>query len=357
MSTDGDPGASAGSSEHRRFVARIYRMRILGLGTGCIAISGVLYENGASLLTWMALAFNGGIWPTVAYAIARGSRDPKQAEFRNLAIDSICGGIWIAVMQFNVVPSALLAVMLSADKIGVGGWRFLARTASVQALACLATWALLGFGFRPDTTMTQVLVCLPFMVAYPLAISTAAYALGRKVVRQNRMLDRLNRTDGLTGLPNRLHWEEAAVTELSRCSRTRRPAALLMFDIDNFKQINDSYGHPAGDEVLRRVAASLRASLRALDTPGRFGGDEFGVVLGDTDSRDAMDVAERLRATVAAIRIEGLPDLRCTISVGVAFIVPRLDSVNVWIRHADTALYRAKQTGRNRVCTSGASWE
>ncbi|MCI4566608.1 diguanylate cyclase [Lysobacter sp. CFH 32150] len=335
--------------EHRRFVGRIYRMRMLGLGTGVLAIAGVLYENGASPLTWAALLANGYLWPHVACLLANRSRDPERAEYRNLVVDSACGGIWIAVMQFNLLPSTLLAVMLSADKIGVGGWRFLGRTATFQGIACLLTAAVLGFPFQPQTTMLSIVCSLPFMFAYPLALSTAAYALGRKVVRQNRMLVRLNRTDALTSLWNRMHWEEAALNELTRCARTGRPAALLLMDIDHFKDINDNYGHPIGDVVLRRIGAILQASVREIDTPARFGGDEFGVVLAEAGLAEAQEVAERIRVAVEGTHFDGVPGLHCTVSIGVAVANPQLGDVATWISHADAVLYRSKQMGRNRV--------
>lgn len=345
------PKSPARLAEHLRFVGRIYRMRMLGLGAGVLAIAGVLYENGASPLTWIALFANGYLWPHVAYLLANRSRDPEQAEYRNLAVDSACGGIWIAVMQFNLLPSALLAVMLSADKIGVGGWRFLGRTATVQAIACLSTAALLGFPFQPRTTMLSIVCCLPFMFIYPTALSTAAYALGRRVVRQNRMLDHLNRTDVLTGLWNRAHWEEAAQNELSRGHRTHRPATLLLLDIDRFKDINDNYGHPIGDVVLRRIGAILQASVREIDTPARFGGDEFGVVLVEAGLAEANEVAERIRATVEATQFDDAPGLHCTVSIGVSVADRQLADVAAWIHHADTVLYRSKQMGRNRVAS------
>jgi diguanylate cyclase len=342
---------SARLQEHRRFVARIYRMRMLGLGTGVLAIAGVLYQNGASIPVWIALLANGFLWPHAAYLRASRSRDPERAELQNLVVDSACGGIWIAVMQFNLLPSALLAVMLSADKIGVGGWRFLGRTATVQAVVCLSTAAVLGFPFRPDSTMLNIAFCLPFMFVYPLAISTAAYGLGRKVVRQNRLLDRISRTDALTGLWNRGHWEEVAASELSRSTRTERPAALLLLDIDHFKNINDEYGHPIGDAVLQRVGAVLRASVREIDTAARFGGDEFGVILPEASLAEAIEVAERVRAAVEAERFESVLELHCTVSIGVAAATPMLENVGMWVSRADTALYHSKKIGRNRVAS------
>ena len=345
MSAPSEADRAAKRNDYLKFVARIYAMRSLGLGTGCIAVGGVLYEDQAAWPWWVVLVFNACVWPTLAYWLARRSRHPQHAERWNLAVDSAAGGMWIAVM----LPSLLLAVMLSADKVGVGGWPFLLRTAAAQLAACLVTWALIGFPFQPETTMHVILWSVPFMLAYPLALSTAAYALGRKVVRQNRILDRLSRMDVLTGLPNRRQWDEAAATEFARSARSGRHAALLMLDVDHFKEINDHYGHPVGDRVLKELALILQSIVRETDTPGRFGGDEFGLVLIETSYSDAVEVAERIRSAVQAMRFEDLPDLRCAVSIGISVADPSLESLAEWIRHADIALYRAKRAGRNQI--------
>lgn len=336
-------------NEHLRFAARIYRMRSLGLGFGCVAVGGTLYEDHAAWYWWLVLAFNGYLWPTLAYWLAYRSRDPRRTELRNLLVDSMAGGMWVAIMQFNLLPSALLVVMLSADKVGVGGWKFVLRTASAQLAICALTWTLLGFPFDPRTSMFEILLCLPFMAAYPMALSTVAYALGRKVVRQNRALDHLSRVDGLTELFNRRHWEEAVTAEFARGERTGRHSALLMLDIDHFKQINDTYGHPIGDKVLRGIAAILRNSVRDTDTAGRYGGDEFGVLLAEASLEDAKEVAERIRTAAGTLRIAEAPGLRCAVSIGIAEADSSLSSVGEWVRRADLALYGAKQAGRNRI--------
>ena len=223
----------------------------------------------------MALAFNGFAWPHLARWLASRSRDPHRVEFRNLMIDSAVGGAWVAVMQFNLLPSALLVTMLSIDKIGVAGWRFLSRTAPLQVATCAVVSLLLGFPVQLHSSMLNIVASLPFMLAYPLALSTVTYALGHRVALQNRQLERLNRIDLLTGLPNRRHWEEAAGSKLARYLRSRRPAVVMLIDIDNFKEVNDAHGHAGGDEVLRCVARVLRTSVREIDTPARYGGDEF----------------------------------------------------------------------------------
>lgn len=341
-----EPGRA---SEHLRFVGRIYRMRTLGLGCGFFAVAGVLHEQGAAWWAWAALFANGFLWPPAAYLLAARSRDPEYAEYRNLLVDSAAGGVWIAAMQFNLVPSALLAVMLSADKIGVGGWRFLLRTAAAQALACALAWAAFGFGFAPHSSMPVILACLPFMFVYPMAISSAAYGLARKVVRQNRQLAHLSRTDPLTGLQNRLHWDDSASASVTHCARSGKRAALILIDVDRFKDINDYHGHPVGDAVLRRVAEVLHRTARLTDTASRIGGDEFALIVMDIDAAGACAIAERLRCAVEQARFDEAPELRCTVSIGLATTGARTLTAAMWMRHADAALYQAKQRGRNAV--------
>ncbi len=324
-------------------------MRTLGLGLGVLPIASVLYEQQAPAFAWAALFINGYVWPHLAYLISRRSRNPVPTEFGNLIADSALGGIWIAVMQFNLLPSALLAVMLSVDKIGVAGWRFLARTATAQVLACAAASAILGFPVQWHTSMLNIVASLPFLFAYPMAISTAAYALGRKVLDQNHQLQYLNRIDALTGLFNRRYWEEATERELARYLRTRRPAVVMMIDVDEFKQINDRHGHVAGDMMLRCIAEVLKTSLREIDVPARYGGDEFCVLLAETSTDGAREVAERLRALVEAARSEQAPHVRCTISIGMAEANRLLVNVQDWVNLADGAMYQAKKKGRNRT--------
>jgi diguanylate cyclase len=333
-------------NEHLKFVARIFRMRALGLGAGCIAVGGVLYQQQVFWPWWVVLVIDGCVWPFLAYVLARRSRNPAEAERRNLMVDSMAGGMWIAVMQLNLLPSVLLAVMLSADKVGVGGWRFVARTATGQVIAFCTTWALLGFPFQPQTSTLSILLCIPFMIIYPMALSTVAYALGRKVVRQNRALERLSRIDPLTGLPNRRQWEQAVSSEFSRAQRTDRKAALIVLDIDHFKAVNDEFGHPIGDLVLKQLGAALQASVREIDTPGRFGGDEFGVVLTEASPVEASEIAERIRSNIL------MASVKFTVSMGIAAFDMELESMGEWIRRADQALYAAKRQGRNRIARS-----
>lgn len=336
-----------------QFVARLFHLRLLGLGAGFCCVATVFYVNGASLWLWAALLIHGFIWPHIAYQIARRAKSSRAAELRNLLIDSAMGGIWIAAMQFNLLPSVLLAVMLAIDKLSVGGPNLLMRALLGQATTCLLMFAALGFAWHPQTDMREIYGALPLLLIYPLAISGATYQLARTVSRQNRRLAQLTRIDRLTGLLNRGTWEDTAMDVLRRHQRLGVPAALLMVDIDHFKQINDRHGHLAGDEVIRGVAAIIRRCVRDVDISGRYGGDEFGVVLVQTDAEAAMRVAEHIRLNVLAGDPNGLPVALSSVSIGIATTAAGMHDMRAWVKRADVALFEAKARGRDCVAVAG----
>ena len=203
--------------------------------------------------------------------------------------------------------------------------------------------------------MPVLVACMPFLAVYPIAISHLTFVLASRVTQQNRRLEEMGRTDGMTALANRRKLFDVADAELARHRRTGRPLALLMVDIDRFKLINDRFGHPAGDEVLCGVADVLRTCCRATDTPARYGGDEFLVVLPETDLRGAEEVALRIRRELDALEFERAPGLRCTVSVGAAEASLDITDVDEWIQHADAALYGVKGAGRDRFVAQATS--
>jgi diguanylate cyclase (GGDEF)-like protein len=168
-------------------------------------------------------------------------------------------------------------------------------------------------------------------------------------VRENSVRDRL------TGCFNRAHALEVLDAEIRRARRSKLPLSLVMFDLDNFKEINDRYGHLAGDTLLKQVAQELAAGLRSTDAVGRYGGEEFLIVLPETDLAGARVVADKLRRLVEAVAapMADGEEASVTISIGLASRadvgVPKEATPRDLLEHADRALYRAKEEGRNRV--------
>ena len=168
--------------------------------------------------------------------------------------------------------------------------------------------------------------------------------------KANQELARLSRTDRLTSLNNRGHWEERLDQEFRRFQRCKAPSSLVMFDIDHFKQVNDTYGHQAGDDVIKTVATTLMQLQRTTDISGRYGGEEFGIILPETRAEQAEIMAERLRETLAKSPVvyEG-QSISFTISLGVCEASPTMTEYTQWLEQADQALYSAKRNGRNQT--------
>lgn len=167
-------------------------------------------------------------------------------------------------------------------------------------------------------------------------------------------LKRQAQVDYLTGVCNRRHFMERAEMELARAVRYGKELSIFMMDIDFFKQLNDRYGHKVGDSVLKKLAVICQETLRSADILGRMGGEEFAVLLPETDSTVAAEVAARLREAIAFAKVpleKGLP-AQFTVSIGVTSMSSKDDNMDVLLNVADKALYEAKNTGRNRVCVA-----
>ena len=175
-------------------------------------------------------------------------------------------------------------------------------------------------------------------------------AVNEQLRRQNEELEHLSTVDALTGLHNRRYLTDRLSDELLRSYREKCSFTVLMADVDEFKKYNDAFGHPAGDEVLRKVASILLSATRAVDCTARYGGEEFAVLLTDTVGEGALQVAERIRARVAA---EEFPGRKITISIGMAEFPVHGHSAEAVISRADEALYAAKRAGRNRIERAG----
>ncbi|KKO47121.1 diguanylate cyclase [Arsukibacterium ikkense] len=179
--------------------------------------------------------------------------------------------------------------------------------------------------------------------------ATDAYVYQSQLQQTNLQLQQVNRLDGLTGVFNRHYWQQQLEVEVQRASRYQHPLSLLFFDLDKFKRLNDEYGHQAGDLVLIEVAKLIGSLLREMDLFGRYGGEEFAIILPDTPLDGAIEVAKRICRRVELTPVQyQRQQLNTSVSVGVSEYYTGL-SGDEFIQQADLALYQAKRSGRNQV--------
>ncbi len=166
----------------------------------------------------------------------------------------------------------------------------------------------------------------------------------------NKELQQLSRTDSLTQLYNRGFWEKNLLDEFTRFQRYQQATSLVMFDIDHFKRVNDTYGHPAGDEALRQTSQVLQQSVRSTDVAGRYGGEEFSIILPETDVKAAHIFCERLRRSIESLNIthDG-HTFSFTASIGIAALHANTLTAQQWLENSDKALFLSKENGRNQT--------
>jgi diguanylate cyclase (GGDEF)-like protein len=228
--------------------------------------------------------------------------------------------------------------------------------------ARLRDLALASEAVRNDVAEVCVAVLVTFAIAInPLAIVFALpFAMLLQRSLRHAQLVNASRIDSKTGLLNAGTWEREAAVEVARAVRTRTPLALALVDIDHFKNVNDTFGHLTGDRALKGIARTFRIFLREYDLIGRFGGEEFALVLPHTSALDAYGIAERIRKHIAVTPLDvgDLPDgehVQVTVSIGVAALGAPWDTlmgsqITDLLAAADRALYQAKRAGRDQVC-------
>lgn len=328
---------------------RIYPLRVVGMGLGGLAIAGVLIEQHAHPWRWAMMIVCCLLWPQIALLRARLSADSYRAEKHNLLIDSAIAGMWVALMHFNLLPSVVLVTVTTFDKLS-SGMRRLWLTSLPGLFGAAALTALIVHPpVQLESSLLVVLCTLPLLVVHTLSSSIGSYRLIRTVSRQNKLLEQLRRTDVQTGLFARDHWQQQADAALQLFQAVGQPACLLMIDVDHFKQVNDTYGHTAGDDAIRAVGQLIRDCIRDEDCAGRYGGDEFAVLCQNTGQSDALGIAERIRTELLTLRLPNHPEVRLSSSIGVAAAAPEFSNLQAWMQAADAALYSAKHQGRNQV--------
>lgn len=263
---------------------------------------------------------------------------------------AIAGALAVLDNGYLVGCAGLVSVVLAGPYVSISRRDLLVLYAVPVTGTAIAMWA--GGLDRFTVINTSVFLGMSLMVG--LLLAGVLEKSNRYAFALEQALHREARTDSLTGIANRRALEEFGLADLRRARRTGKPTALILFDLDHFKRFNDEYGHETGDRIIRAVVDVLNPVMRAADCVGRWGGEEFLVILSQATGAQAEQLAERMRATLEEATLLESPAVKATISLGVSAGEPSpgVDDAARWqalLKTADDALYRAKSAGRNRV--------
>jgi len=297
---------------------------------GRLSSADMLYQSPSSLLEYVSFDQQHVV----------GILTPLPNTGLSLVVEMLSEDVYAEIVRLRDITIFIVVVLV----IIVGFIAYLMGLAIVRPLNRLIEGA-------KEVSNGDLTIELPIEVNDELGFTTKVFNQMVGNLRRGREeLERISITDALTGLSNRRYIMEKLEWEMDRYRRNPNPFSLLMIDIDHFKQINDNYGHLAGDLVLSRVGEILRETIRNVDFAGRYGGEEFLIVLDDADQGSGLQSAERIRVRIEdeAFIYEG-HSINVTVSIGMSSCMSQKTTGNTLIAEADGALYRAKQQGRNRI--------
>ena len=250
---------------------------------------------------------------------------------------------------FNALPTAALIMMIGMNMMGSGGCRLFLTGLALLALSALLTVQSTGTPVLLTSEPLALWLTLPVLVVYPMLFAWLSHRTAIRLAEHKRRLELMSTRDGMTGVFNRRHWETLLRYEFEACRRSHRQATILLIDIDHFKTINDTWGHDVGDEAIVAITRQLQLTLRSGDYIGRFGGDEFAVIMSGTPADSAIAAMSRVHERLVNMPLHGAPTARLCISVGVAPWGAQFTHYREWLKAADVALYKAKNAGRGRT--------
>lgn len=350
----------------RNYPASIQGLREWSAALLVLFVSGLLFAGRGKLPDYVAISLaNFLLWSGVYLTYVGSQRffgvRPRVGPWMALITGVLLVSAWFTFVEPSYLVRLRVSNMLMAYLFGVHAWLVFkqgsttfARMLTVGVLVVMAAIQLLRFMTSFHLPVgADLLDAVPYQQLYitSYAFLILLLSIGMVLMASDRLrteLEHLANHDSLTNALTRRHMNEACQQELERCRRHGRSMALLMMDLDDFKAVNDTHGHQAGDRVLTNLVTKVNALLRQPDQLGRFGGEEFMVLLPETSLEEAISVAERIRAACAVAGQEP----SCTVSIGVTTNQKDRDTVDTLLARADAALYRAKTNGRNRVETA-----
>lgn len=337
------------SERNLSFVKRVYLLRQVGVILCFIPIYSVLEEQSHHKSIISLLILNALIWPSAAYLASLLSSDMLNTEKKNMILDSCWAGIWIAVMHVSPVPSIFIISTQIADRYAAGGWRILKKALLCMGISFTTIWAINNFNFTTQFSMRTVWLSLPLVTCYPILLSVVSRHLSLKLRKRRELLEKQALMDPGLELPNRRFFEQKMEGAFRSTRKKRTLSYLILIDVDNFKNINDTYGHEVGDAVLSQISTILRECVGTQDIPARFGGDELAVIVNNSDDQRVIALVSTIQERVKHLSLPSHGGIFCSVSIGVS-CAKNKNSIISWIKEADEMLYEVKRNGKNGYC-------
>lgn len=355
-----------------------YRMRAMSFAYAFLFCALFLWDGAYATGFWVFSVLQFLLYPHVAYWRARSAADTQKAELQNLLLDNVLLGGWSAALGFPLWITFTLFITSTINCAISLGHPGLVKSIAIFGASSLLGIAAFGLQVSADVNPLVTFLCVLGLSVYLMSIGHIAFRrtlslrklreklkqsegelqqandvlrnrLGEIQVLQAQLQEHANR-DPLTGLYNRRYLQTTLERELARCERDGSPLSLMIIDIDHFKQINDKFGHNAGDEVLRQLGFLLNVGARQEDVPCRYGGEEFVVLFPNMSTETALKRGEQLRAAFEQTEMASAHGkVHTTISIGVATFPMHGASMDELTHCADLALYAVKRNGRNGV--------
>ena len=298
---------------------------------------------------WLVLVGWAFVWPHLAWQIASRAVDPLSREIYNLKTDAVLAGMWVGVMGVNVLPSTAMLMIMCLNLMGAGGPRLFVAGLVLMVVSCLVTLELTGITVSFNSAPLEWWLSLPIIVIYPLLFGWVSYQTATKLAEHKRRLQVMSTRDGMTGVYNRRHWETMLRNEFDNCRRHNRDATLLIIDIDHFKSINDTWGHDVGDEAIVALTRQLQITLRGSDVIGRFGGDEFAVIMSGTPAESAITAMLRVHEGLNTLRLPNTPQVTLRISVDRARVHDAGEPRHRVVHHGESHRLLRRDAGQRGV--------
>lgn len=337
------------SDRNASFIKRVYLLRQAGVILCFIPIYSVLEEQSHHKITIALLILNALTWPSIAYIASIMSKDMLNTEKKNMILDSCWAGMWIAVMQVSPIPSIFIVSIQIADRYAAGGWRILKPALLCMLLSFTLIWLLNDFNYTTEFSTRTVWFSLPLATCYPILLSVVSRRLSIKLRKRRELLEKQALMDPGLDLPNRRFFEQKMEGAFRATRKKRILSYLLLIDVDNFKYINDTYGHEVGDAVLSRISTILRECAGAQDIPARFGGDELAVIINNSNDQLVLAMVHAIQERIEVLSLPSHKDISCTVSIGIS-CAKNKTSIISWIKEADEMLYEVKRNGKNGFC-------